>query len=116
MAADSWHRLIFIPKRQMLDRFMSDCLLMRLPTALIKTRGRAIRRLELPFRQPRNIPIAVNTTAVDTLGAHHRVVDNDTAGLGTDVGVAILTTTSHARRSVAFAISGDTIAGGSLGC
>ena len=46
----------------------------------------------------------VSTTAVGTPEAHLRVVDNDTAGLGTDVGAAILTTTSHARRSAAFAI------------
>jgi maltose alpha-D-glucosyltransferase/alpha-amylase len=46
----------------------------------------------------------LSTTAVGTPEAHLRVVDNDTAGLGTDVGAAILTTTSHARRSAAFAI------------
>ena len=54
-----------------------------------------------------------STTAVDTPGAHRRVVDNGTAGLGTDVGAAILTTTLHGQWSGAFAISVGTVTGGS---
>ena len=68
------------------------------------------------FRSIGNRPPDCNglsTTAVDMAEARHRVVGNDTAGRGTDVGAATLTTTAHGRWSGAFAISVDRVAGGS---
>jgi hypothetical protein len=44
---------------------------------------------------------------------HRCAFGNGTAGHGTDVGAATLTTKAHARWSEAFAISADTVAGGS---
>jgi hypothetical protein len=57
--------------------------------------------------------VALSTTAVDMPGARRRVVGSGIVERDTDVGAATLTTTEHAQWSGAFAISVDTVGGGS---
>jgi DNA-binding Lrp family transcriptional regulator len=80
---------------------------------LQKLRDEGVICRQVVLCDPNKLNLGLSTTAVDMPELRRRAFGNGTAGHGTDVGAAKLTTTLRAQWNGAVAISVDTVTGGS---